>query len=155
MTNPPLTGRLLGIQTVSKPGAPVEPQTEIAVAVDTGLAGDCRGKSRRRKVTVVSRESWAAACADLGAQLSWTLRRANLFIEGPDLKEKTGARLSIGEVVLEITGETTPCSLMDEQHQGLRAALEPDWRGGVTSIVLEPGTIRVGDDIRLEEAPAP
>ncbi len=144
------TGRLLGIGTVASPGAPMVTHTEIAVEQATGLPGDCRGRSRRRKVTVLSRESWAAACAQLGADLPWMTRRANLFIEGPDLRDSKGRHLRIGSVILEITGETRPCSNMDDQHTGLREALIPDWRGGVTAIIVAPGTIGIGDDVRLE-----
>jgi len=40
---------------------------------------------------------------------------------------------------------------MEEIHPGLKAALLPDWRGGVLGRVLAEGTIKVGDTIRIEE----
>src|SRR5512134_2868500 len=143
-------GRLLGIGTVAVAGAPMEIREDVAVHVDTGLDGDCRGRSRRRKVTLLARESWTTACSELGVDLPWKLRRANLYVEGVDLRETTGRRIRIGDVVLEVTGETTPCGNMDDQHMGLRAALKPDWRGGVTAIVITPGVIRAGDVVRWE-----
>jgi MOSC domain-containing protein YiiM len=39
---------------------------------------------------------------------------------------------------------------MDELAPGLRAALTPDWRGGVTGRVIADGTIAVGDEVRIE-----
>ena len=48
--------------------------------------------------------------------------------------------------------ETAPCERMDEQHQGLRAALTPDWRGGVSCKVLNDATIKVGDGVAVEAA---
>jgi MOSC domain-containing protein YiiM len=27
--------------------------------------------------------------------------------------------------------------------------LHPDWRGGITSRVLEPGEVRIGDDVEV------
>jgi MOSC domain-containing protein YiiM/(2Fe-2S) ferredoxin len=147
MIERPLSGRLLAIGTVAVPGAPMEMRESVAVSVDTGLDGDGRGRSRRRKVTLLARESWTAVCAELGVNLPWKLRRANLYVEGVELKETTGGRIRIGDVVLEVTGETEPCGNMDDQHMGLRAALKPDWRGGVTAIVITPGVIKVGDAI--------
>ena len=32
-----------------------------------------------------------------------------------------------------------------------RAALTPDWRGGACTMVIAPGEIAVGDEIRIEE----
>lgn len=126
--------------------------TERAVGLVTGLEGDFRGRTRNRQVTVLSREAWAAACAAVGADLPWTTRRANLLVEGLDLEETTGQRLHIGEVVLEITGETRPCTRMEEAHAGLREALTPGWRGGVTCRVVTPGTVRTGATVRLMPA---
>jgi MOSC domain-containing protein YiiM len=39
---------------------------------------------------------------------------------------------------------------MDEQHQGLTAALQPDWRGGVACRVLNDAEIRIGDPVAVE-----
>ena len=41
---------------------------------------------------------------------------------------------------------------MDAIADGLQAALKPDWRGGVCTRVIEGGTIRIGDTIRIEES---
>jgi hypothetical protein len=38
---------------------------------------------------------------------------------------------------------------MDEAQLGLRAALKPEWRGGVSCRVVEGATIRVGDRVEL------
>jgi MOSC domain-containing protein YiiM len=39
---------------------------------------------------------------------------------------------------------------MDEALDGLRAALEVDWGGGVFAEVLDDGEIRVGDQVAWE-----
>ena len=119
------------------------------VGLVTGLEGDFRGRTRSRQVTVLSREAWAGACAELGTELPWTTRRANLLVEGLDLEGTAGQRLHVGTVVLEITGETRPCDRMDEAHEGLRAALTPGWRGGITCRVVTPGRVQAGDAVRL------
>lgn len=116
-----------------------------------GLGGDLRGKPGPRQVTVLAHEGWRAACDDLGADLPWTLRRANLLIKQVSLQGQTARRLRIGAAVLEITGECDPCARMDGQHDGLTAALAPGWRGGATCRVVSGGEIRPGDAVELIE----
>ena len=140
--------QLLDIAVHPVPGAPMQRLTKVAIMAN-GVTGDVPRKNRNRQVTVVSQEAWRSACADLGVEVPWIYRRANLLINGIELLETTGKRLRIGAVLLEITGETTPCGTMDEQHFGLQAALKSDWRAGVTCHVLEPGEVKVGDAVQL------
>jgi catechol 2,3-dioxygenase-like lactoylglutathione lyase family enzyme len=42
---------------------------------------------------------------------------------------------------------------MDRFHRGLRKALEPQWRGGVSCRVLAGGTVQRGDPVELIGAP--
>lgn len=144
-----MTGRLKAISRHAVSGGPVETIESAAITEEGGVEGHVR-KSRRRRVTAIAAEAWAAACAELDADLPWTLRRANLLVEGLDLPSAPGARLRIGDVVLEVTQETEPCALMDVQHPGLKAALTPDWRGGVSCLVVTEGRVAVGDSVSVE-----
>jgi MOSC domain-containing protein YiiM len=141
-----MTGRLKAIARHAVRGGPMETVETAAVSVEEGVEGNVR-TSRLRKVSVMAAEAWEAACAELGADLPWTLRRANLLVEGLDLPREPGARLRVGGVVLEVTQETDPCAVMDAQHPGLKAALTPDWRGGVSCRVIEGGQVTVGDAV--------
>ena len=123
---------------------------ETTVTVEAGVDGDARGRLRGRQVTVLTQESWDAACQDLGREVPWTTRRANILIEGLDLADSAGRTLVIGEATFAITGETDPCQRMDEQAQGLTAALTPDWRGGVTCRVIQAGAVKVGDGVEMD-----
>jgi MOSC domain-containing protein YiiM len=60
-----------------------------------------------------------------------------------------GKTLRIGDIELEITRETDPCSRMDDQHQGLKSALMSEWRGGVCCKVIKAGSLKVGDSVEL------
>ena len=60
-----------------------------------------------------------------------------------------GQRLRAGEVLLEVTKPCTPCHQMDEIRQGLQDALRG--RRGLLCRVVEPGRIRRGDRIEIEE----
>lgn len=128
---------------------PLVSLTEAAVGVADGVEGDARGKRADRQVTVVFREGWDAACRELGVELPWITRRANLLVEGVPVPRE-GKRLVIGSLVLEVTQETQPCQVMEAAHRGLRAALTPEWRGGVCCRVVQGGTIRIGDRVDVE-----
>ena len=120
------------------------------VEVATGIAGDFRGSQPDRQVTILSESAWRKACEAVDADLPWTVRRANLLVDGVEFDPSwVGRRVRIGDVELEITGETDPCSRMDAQHRGLTAALEPEWRGGVCCRVIEPGEIAIGDRVEF------
>jgi MOSC domain-containing protein YiiM len=129
----------------------METAAQSHISVERGVAQDRIGAtSKRRQVTVLRAEDWASACTDIGMALPWTSRRANLLVEGlPSFKGKTGHQLHIADVVLEITGETDPCSRMTEMHSDLRAALMPDWRGGATCRVIVGGDINMDDAVTL------
>jgi MOSC domain-containing protein YiiM len=60
---------------------------------------------------------------------------------------REGARLKIGDCILEVTQETRPCQVMEAAHSGLKRALTPDWRGGVCCKVVSGGVIRTKDPI--------
>ena len=152
-----MTGRLIGIARRSASRAPMETLETGRISIEAGLEGDARGaKYPKRQITVLAREAWEAALADLpaeAAELAWTTRRANLFVEGVRLPCAKGGVLCIGPVALEITGETDPCGRMEEAYRGLLKALHPDWRGGVTCAVREGGPIALGEAVEVLVAP--
>lgn len=142
-------GSLLGISRRTKAHGPMETLEAAEVTPASGVEGDVRGKPGRRQITVLPVEGWRVACAEAGADLPWTVRRANLLVEGINPAGCVGHRIVIGTLVLEITGETDPCSKMEAAHKGLMAALLPDWRGGVTCRVRTAGQVRPGDEVSL------
>lgn len=99
-------------------------------------------------------KGFAVAPADLGE---------NITTRGVDLLAlPRGAVLTIGETVrLEVTGLRNPCAQIDDFQPGLLAAVldkRPDGtlvrKSGVMSVVLDGGTVRAGDAIRVA-LPAP
>ncbi len=152
-------GRLIAIAYRDASKAPMTTLQRAEISVQSGVESDFRGTPGPRQVSVLARESWEAACNELGDKpLDWTLRRANLLVEGLDLEDSVGSHLRIGGLILKITGECDPCRVMDLQHQGLRATLVSSWRGGVTCRVRASGIVRVGDVVELEKivtSPAP
>ncbi|HEX9770177.1 MAG TPA: MOSC domain-containing protein [Kiloniellales bacterium] len=144
-------GELVAIARKAKSRAPMEEIDRVRVTQEAGIAGDYRGRRpRNRQVTVLSADVWDRVCGELGAEIAWTTRRANLLVRGVALPRRAGARLTVGALELEVGMETAPCERMDEQHQGLTAALKPDWRGGVCCRVLNDAEIRIGDPVTVE-----
>ncbi len=135
----------------------MEEMQQAAISVEAGLTGDSKGrKFPRRQITLMERELWDAALHTLGnPDLPWTARRANLLVEGISLPRGIGSVIGIGPVRLEVTAQTTPCARMDEIWQGLRRALAPDWRGGVTALVIAGGEIALGDPVCIMRELAP
>ena len=134
----------------NRPRVAMQSIDSARIDVASGILGDFRGSQKDRQITILSESAWQKACAEVGAELPWTVRRANLLVDDVEFDETfVGRRVRIGEVELEITQETDPCSRMDAQHQGLTAALTPDWRGGVCCRVVESGDINIGDAVEF------
>lgn len=139
----------------------MEALQEGVISRAAGLEGDFKGaKHPHRQITVLAREDWEAALADLPPGTPealraspWTARRANILVEGVRLPRAAGGVLRVGPVELEITGETSPCRRMEEVAPGLIKALAPQWRGGVTCRVLSDGRVRAGDPVTVLHAP--
>lgn len=134
-----------------RPGARIPP---VAVAranaiAGRGLDGDHAGGGKRQ-ITLLAEEAWAAACRELGRDLDPCVRRANVLVAGLDLAATIGRTLAIGDVRLEVLGETRPCELMDDAGRtGLMRALQSGRRGGVYGRILVGGELRTGDACHL------
>jgi MOSC domain-containing protein YiiM len=116
------------------------------LVTDKGIVGNV-DRSRRRQVTILEREVWERVMAELGGTAAPGARRANLLVSGVALAHTRGRMLRIGDTMLAIGGEVTPCERMEALLPGLRAALSPDWGGGAFAQVLSGGSIRVGDSV--------
>jgi MOSC domain-containing protein YiiM len=149
-------GTLIGIARRLVSRAPMEMLEESGISPEQGVFGDFRGRAKpngrvtKRQVSVLRREDWALAEAELGMALPWTMRRANLLVDGLDLPHVAGTVIAIGAIRLRVSGECDPCRRMDEQQDGLWPALVPDWRGGYLTTVIAGGHARLGDQVRIE-----
>lgn len=143
-------GRLTGIARREAKRAPMQILERADISTETGVALDFRGRPGMRQVTVISARAWRDACTALEKEIPWTTRRANLLVDDFELPRTIGAILKIGKVRLRITGEVDPCSRMEEQCPGLKQALQPEWRGGVSCIVVEGGAVALGDEVATE-----
>lgn len=126
---------------------PVEVSQAKAIT-DYGLEGDHFSKAGgHRQVTLLSLSAWKKVCQELGVDLPASARRANIIVDDMEFKDKKDRFLKIGRCLIQIRGETTPCRIMDEAHQGLKDALKPDWRGGVYGAVISGAFVSKGDKV--------
>jgi len=147
-----MNGRLLAIWLRPAARLPVRAVDRALAVAGRGLDGDHAGGGKRQ-VTLIAHEAWTAACAELGRDIDPSARRANLLVEGIDLAAAIGHTLRIGDVVVEVLGETRPCELMDDDGRtGLQAALRQECRGGVFGRIAAGGELRVGMDCQLNAA---
>jgi MOSC domain-containing protein YiiM len=144
-----MSGRVEAVAIAPKKRGAMTAIAEADVTVESGIAGDARGRNPGRQISLLFSASWERACDDLGRALPWTTRRANVLVGDMAVPSTVGTRLKIGTVLLEVTEETAPCQLMERAAPGLRKALAPDWRGGVCCKVLEGGRFAPGDAVTI------
>jgi MOSC domain-containing protein YiiM len=126
----------------------MEPVTAAKAIENLGLAGDRHAKAdSKRQVLLIEAET----LEKLGLRAGDV--RENITTRGIALMElPIGARLRIGEAMLELAVQCEPCSLMDELRPGLRETLKG--QRGMLARVTQSGTLSVGDAILIESPSA-
>lgn len=146
----PTSGRLSGIWEKRSHGGVMDRRASATLVAGKGLAGDAT-KGGRRQVTLLSASHWQALTAGLQGPPDPAVRRANLLVEGVDLRDCRGRVLRVGHARVRILGETRPCHQMDEACPGLQAALSPPWGGGAFGEVIDGADIALGDRVEWDD----
>ena len=126
-------------------GEPMREFDEVLAIENKGLQ-DCihRRKGSVRQILVMDLETLEEFGIAPGRA------RENITTRGIALGTMSlGQRLRAGEALLEVTRACTPCHQMDEIRQGLQEAIRG--RRGLLCRVVEPGRIRRGDRVAMEE----
>jgi len=90
----------------------------------------------------------AEVCESFSPPLSAAEHRRNLVIRGIDLNRLVGREFFVGSTPCRGMRLNEPCSVL--QHYASRPILRAlVHRGGLRADILENGTIRVGDEVRL------
>jgi len=147
-----MSGRVEAIWKKTSHGGVMDPVEQVNAIADQGLEDDANFGAARQ-VTVIEQEVFDRIKENLPTSEP-ALRRANIMVSGLQLKNMNNHVLIVGEAEILLRGETRPCKLMDEQCQGLRDALDPDWYGGAHGGVIKGGAIRIGDLASIELPPA-
>lgn len=131
---------------------PMQPKDVVEVEAGRGIVGDRYHGTRHRHVTVQSREALDEAARVLGREVPSELTRRNVTISHGVVPRDPGARVRVGDVLLEVVRVAAPCKLLDDTiGAGAQEALRR--RAGTVFRVLEGGTIRPGDPVELEVSP--
>lgn len=145
-----LVGRISGIALRGRDRGPMHEVSEVRAHPNGGLENDVKS-SLERGLTLLAARQWEQVVSELGVELPWHTRRANILIETEGLGHLIGRKLRVGEAEMEVLAETKPCAQMETLHKGLRAALAGDCRGGVHGQITRGGLIRTGDAVSLHE----
>jgi MOSC domain-containing protein YiiM len=126
-------------------GSGMEPRSTVRAVEDKGLADDAAFGTSRRQVLVIDDESLT------GFGLEPGVVRENITVSGLQLHGlPRGTRLHIEDVVLEVTGDCTPCDFLDTLRPGLKAAILG--RRGLLARVMQSGELKVGAPVRVQSA---
>jgi MOSC domain-containing protein YiiM len=150
-----MSGKIIALARRAESRMPMEELPVAVLSPEVGVLGDCKGrKYPDSQVTILALEDWQEALADLAGPagppaLPWTARRANVLVRGIALPRGVGSILQLGDCLVQVMRETTPCNRMNDAWPGLLRALAPDGRGGVTCKVLTGGGVSLGDPVLI------
>ena len=152
-------GTVVTIHIAREAAKAVEAVAEVRAVPGKGLEGDryfhkegtySTHPGSGREVTLIEAEAIDALARDLKIQLAPGASRRNITTRGVSLSHLVGRRFRVGEVVLEGTRLCEPCTHLEGLTQkGVLPGLIH--RGGLRTIIVTGGTIRVGDIVRPAE----
>ncbi len=138
-------GTIVALHIARVKGTPSDPVTEATAISAQGLEGDrsC-SPDNTRQVLFMDQETLE------GLALKPGQIKENITTSGLDLSQAQGGQVVfIGDAVtMELVGDCEPCGKMDAIRAGLRQEL--DGSRGVLAMVINGGSIKVGDSIRIE-----
>src|SRR5262245_60096 len=144
----PLTGKLTGVYVGYRKGEGKARLESAELIADYGLAGDIHaGLDPNRQITLFASETLREIQTE-GYLISAENLSANLLIENIALNFlKPGARLRIGETIIEIVEERRPCRSITKVDNRLPKRLYGQC--GQFGRVIKSGVVQVGDEIEL------
>ena len=146
-------GKVIAICTSPARGTQKQPRESAAFTVDWGIVGDAHGGNWHRQVSLLGAEK-IAAFNEKGAGVEPGAFGENLVVEGFDFRAlPVGTLLRCGDVLLEMTQIGKECHSHCEIYKKMGDCIMP--REGVFARVLEPGTISVGYEMRIETRKTP
>ncbi len=133
-----------GLQICPGSHRPMTAVQSVLAIENLGLQGDQHAKAEsKRQILLIEAETLEKLGLGVGDV------KENITTRGLRLMSlPIGARLQVGEAVLEITGECHPCSRMEDLRPGLLE--EIGGQRGMLARVAHSGALSVGDAILIE-----
>ena len=143
-----LIGKLVGVYVGARKGEGKTPVESAELVAGHGLRGDSHaGRDPDRQVSLFAAET-LREIQNEGFEASAGSLSANLFTENIDLDSlKPGARLRIGEAVIEIAEARRPCRSITKIDNRLPKRLFGQC--GQVGRVIQSGVARVGDEVEI------
>lgn len=142
----------LGLRPSRK--ADIQVCQEVLAKAERGLVGDhsaSRASGSARQVTLINAEDIHAIAALLNhAEIDPSSLRRNIVVSGLNLHAARYQLLQIGNAIVEVGAHCHPCSRM-EKTLGKGAVLSMFNRGGYCAKIIQGGTIKVGDKVRVTQ----
>ena len=146
-------GKVIAICTSPARGTQKHQVPAARFTVEWGIEGDAHGGSWHRQVSLLSADKIAAFIAR-GANVQPGAFGENLVVEGFDFRAlPVGTLLRCGDVLLEMTQIGKECHSHCEIFKRMGECIMPTQ--GVFARVLEPGEIRVGDEMEIQPRTEP
>ncbi|MFW5877225.1 MAG: MOSC domain-containing protein [Myxococcota bacterium] len=152
MAEVPMVGRLEWIGLRPAHREPVRVVQTARALRYRGLEGDRRAAGRpgsSRQVSLIQAEHLEVVARLLRrGPIDPARVRRNLVVSGVGVAGLVGLRFRVGEALLEGAKDCAPCSRMRESlgpggYHAMRG------HGGIVARVIEGGTLRVGDEVRV------
>lgn len=153
------TGRVLGIFTAPREGAPMVAHDAIDAFAGKGLAGDRyaieagtysgkRLEDAQRAITLIEQEALDHLAAEHGIVLDPQDTRRNLLVSGVAVNDLVGVTFAVGPVTLRGVDLAHPCSYLEGlTRPGVLRGLQD--RGGLRCEIVTDGRIAVGDPVTI------
>ena len=146
-------GKVTAICTSPARGTQKHQVPAARFTVEWGIEGDAHGGNWHRQVSLLSADKIAAFNAR-GANVQPGAFGENLVVEGFDFRAlPVGTLLRCGDVLLEMTQIGKECHSHCEIYKRMGECIMPTQ--GVFARVLEPGEIRVGDEMEIQPRTEP
>ena len=146
-------GKVIAICTSPARGTQKHQVPAARFTVEWGIEGDAHGGNWHRQVSLLSADKIAAFNAR-GANVQPGAFGENLVVEGFDFRAlPVGILLRCGDVLLEMTQIGKECHSHCEIYKRMGECIMPTQ--GVFARVLEPGEIRVGDEMEIQPRTEP
>ena len=144
------TGIIKGICISEKKGTQKHTVPQAELKENFGIVNDAHAGNWHRQVSLLSFEKIEEFRAK-GADVAFGAFGENLIVEGYDFKNlPVGTRFRCGKVLLEMTQIGKECHSHCQIYQRMGECIMP--HEGVFAVVLEGGTIHVGDELLLQES---
>jgi MOSC domain-containing protein YiiM len=142
------TGKLVGVYVGSRKGEGKTAVESAELIADHGLRGDSHaGRDPDRQVSLFAVET-LREIQNEGFEASPGNLSANLFTENIDLNSlKAGARLRVGEAIIEIAEARKPCRSITKIDNRLPKRLFGQC--GQVGRIVKSGVARVGDEVEI------